>query len=118
LTTPWRIIFFREVIIGMVSAKKSKEDRSGAFDGSASPKDVAGQILESNLEDITSILFSPDGSKSRLYDDVVEMVDRALVRIALKRTNRIKSAAASYLGINRNTLQNKIAKLEIGDEVE
>lgn len=87
-------------------------------DQSVCPRDVAGKILEKNLEDITSLLFSPDGAKSRLYDDVVEMVDRALVRIALRRTNRIKSAAASYLGINRNTLQNKIAKLEIGDEVE
>ncbi len=102
----------------MGSARKNKEIETSVGDRSASPKDVAGTILENNLEDITSLIYSADGSKSRLYDDVVEMVDRALVRIALRRSNRIKSAAASYLGINRNTLQNKIAKLEIGDEME
>jgi len=112
------MIFFREAIVGMVAAKESKGDKMGVLDQTVSSKDVAGQILEKNLEDITSLLFSPDGSKSRLYDDIAEMVDRALVRIALRRTNRIKSAAASYLGINRNTLQNKILKLEIGDEGE
>jgi DNA-binding protein Fis len=102
----------------MGSAKKNKEIEMRVGDGSASPKDVAGTILENNLEDITSLIYSADGSKSRLYDDVVEMVDRALVRIAMRRTNRIKSAAASYLGINRSTLQNKIAKLEKGGELE
>jgi DNA-binding protein Fis len=103
-------------IYNMVLAKKKQEGNSASPEISACPKDVAENILEKNLEDITSILFPPEKNKSRIYDEVVDMMDRALIRIALRRTNHIKSAAASYLGINRNTLQKKIAKLGIGEE--
>ncbi|MBW6486453.1 MAG: hypothetical protein K0B01_09930 [Syntrophobacterales bacterium] len=82
------------------------------------PKDVAERILEKNLDDITAILFQPGINKSRIYDEVMEMVDRSLLRISLRRTNQVKSAAASYLGINRNTLQKKLIKLQLGDEGE
>jgi DNA-binding protein Fis len=44
------------------------------------------------------------------------MVERALLRISLRRTNQVKSAAAAYLGVNRNTLQQKIIKLGIRNE--
>jgi DNA-binding protein Fis len=100
----------------MVLAKKKKEGNLPLRKINNCPEDVAEHILEKNLEDITSILFSPDKNKSRIYDEVVDMMDRALIRIALRRTNNIKSAAASYLGINRNTLQKKMAKMEIGEE--
>lgn len=83
-----------------------------------SPKDVAEKILEKNLDDITAILCLPGSNKSRIYNEVLEMVDRSLLRISLRRTNQVKSAAASYLGINRNTLQKKIIKLGIGEAGE
>jgi DNA-binding protein Fis len=38
-------------------------------------------------------------------------VDRSLFKIALHRSGQIKSAAATYLGINRNTFQKKMIKL-------
>ena len=41
------------------------------------------------------------------------MVERSLVRIALRRSNHVKSAAAAYLGINRNTFQKKMVNLGI-----
>lgn len=70
-------------------------------------------ILERRLEEIATILSGEVNRKSRLYEDVISMTERSLFRIALKRSNHIKSAAASYLGINRNTFQNKMIKLGI-----
>ena len=44
------------------------------------------------------------------------IVERSLFRIALRRSNHVKSAAAAYLGINRNTFQNKMVKLGIDNQ--
>jgi len=41
------------------------------------------------------------------------MVERSLFKIALRRSNNVKSAAAAYLGINRNTFHKKMDKLGI-----
>lgn len=78
-----------------------------------SPAAVAEDVLEKKLEDIATILSATETGKSRLYDDVLVMVDRILFRLALKRSNHVKSAAAVYLGINRNTFNNKMVKLGI-----
>jgi DNA-binding protein Fis len=80
------------------------------------PKEIAEKILEKNLEDITVMLQAPENNKSRIYNEVIDMVERALLRISLRRTNQVKSAAAAYLGVNRNTLQQKMVKLGISDE--
>lgn len=100
----------------MIMTKKKTTTGLTPRETRTTPKEVAENILEKNLEDITAILCSPESGKSRIYDEVLEMVDRSLLRISLRRTNQIKSAAALYLGINRNTLQKKIVKLGIGDE--
>ena len=77
---------------------------------------ILEEILEKKLEDISTLLCSAGGKKSRVYEDVIYMVERSLFKIALKRCNHVKSAAAAYLGINRNTFQKKMAKLELGEE--
>ena len=48
-----------------------------------------------------------------MYDDILALVERCLIRIALKRTNNVKTSAAAFLGINRNTLRKKIDLLDI-----
>lgn len=73
-------------------------------------------IIERKLEDIATILCGEVNGKSRLYEDVVSMIERGLFRIALKRSNNIKSTAANYLGINRNTFQSKMVKLGINSD--
>jgi DNA-binding protein Fis len=83
-----------------------------------SPAAVAEDVLEKKLEDIATILSSTDTGKSRLYDEVLVMVDRVLFRLALRRSNHVKSAAAAYLGINRNTFNNKMVKLGIDNHEE
>ena len=82
------------------------------------PAAVAEEVLEKKLEDIATILFATETRKSRLYDEVLSIVERSLFRIALRRSNNIKSAAAAYLGINRNTFQSKMVKLGINNHQE
>jgi DNA-binding protein Fis len=84
----------------------------------ATPAAVAEEILEKKLGDIATILSTADSGKSRLYDEVLAMVEKSLFRIALQRSNHIKSAAAAYLGINRNTFQSKMVKLGIDKHKE
>jgi DNA-binding protein Fis len=84
----------------------------------ATPALVAEKVLEKKLEDIATILSTTEAGKSRLYEEVLAMVERSLFRIALVRSNHVKSAAAAYLGINRNTFQNKMVKLGIHNNRE
>jgi DNA-binding protein Fis len=77
----------------------------------SSPASVLEKILQRQLEDMATVLWSSDSGRSTLYDDITTMVDRSLYRIALQRNNNVKSAAAAYLGINRNTFQKKMVKL-------
>ena len=74
---------------------------------------VVESVLEKRLEDVVTILNSDSHDKSRIYEDILSMVEGILIKIAMRRSNNIKSAAASFLGINRNTLHNKIEKLGI-----
>lgn len=79
---------------------------------------VAEEILEKKLNDIATILCKAGTDKSRIYEEVMAMVERSLVRIALRRSNQVKSAAAAYLGINRNTFQKKMVSLGIDHDPE
>jgi DNA-binding protein Fis len=91
---------------------------SVAQEARTTPAAVAAEVLEKKLEDIATILFATETRKSRLYDEVLSIVERSLFRIALRRSNNIKSAAAAYLGINRNTFQSKMVKLGINNHQE
>lgn len=77
---------------------------------------VVEDVLEKKLEDISTLLCSAGGKKSSVYEDVIYMVERGLFKIALKRCNHVKSASAAYLGINRNTFQKKMARLDLDEE--
>ena len=84
----------------------------------STPAAVAEEILEKNLDDIATVLCKAESDKSRIYEEVMAMVERSLVRIALRRSNHVKSAAAAYLGINRNTFQKKMVSLGIDHDPE
>ncbi|HCU25389.1 MAG TPA: two-component system response regulator [Deltaproteobacteria bacterium] len=49
----------------------------------------------------------------RLYESILEMAERPLIRLILKRSNCNQIRAAKILGINRNTLRKKIRELRI-----
>jgi DNA-binding NtrC family response regulator len=91
---------------------------AAVLQGQMTPASVAEEVLEKKIEDIATILSATEAGKSRLYEEVFAMVERSLFRIALRRSNHIKSAAAAYLGINRNTFQSKMVKLGIGNNQE
>lgn len=74
---------------------------------------IVEDIIERRLEEIVTILSSEAPCKSAVYEDVLSMVEKILIRIALKRSNNVKTAAAQFLGINRNTLHTKMHKLHI-----
>jgi len=69
-------------------------------------------VLEKTLEDLTLFLGTNE-AKSTLYGEIMEMVERSLIKIALRRSNNVKMSAAAFLGINRNTLHKKIEQLNI-----
>jgi len=48
-----------------------------------------------------------------LFHDVISIVERILIKMALRKTNNVQVAAAQFLGINRNTLRKKIKDLKI-----
>ncbi|OPY86128.1 MAG: DNA-binding protein Fis [Smithella sp. PtaU1.Bin162] len=74
------------------------------------------EIIEKKLEDITTVLSSSGGCKSKLYEEVMTMVEKGLFKIALQRSNYVKSSAANFLGISRNTFTDKMGKLGINCE--
>jgi DNA-binding protein Fis len=71
------------------------------------------EIFEKKLEELITVLSAGQGAKSQVYDEVLALVERGLIRIALKRNKNVKSAAAAFLGINRNTFQKKMTALGI-----
>ncbi|MBN1615299.1 MAG: hypothetical protein JW950_12610 [Deltaproteobacteria bacterium] len=82
-------------------------------DVSAAPVSTLENVIEKTLEDLSTVLCCSGSAKSRLYEDILCMVERSLFKIALRRSNNVKSTAAAYLGINRNTFQKKMDKLGI-----
>ena len=80
------------------------------------PYAAVEEIMEKKLEDIATVLSASGGRKSKLYEEVMSMVEKGLFKIALRRSNYVKSSAAIFLGINRNTFTDKMAKLGINCE--
>lgn len=74
---------------------------------------VVEDILEKKIEDIVNLLGSVEKGKSTLHADVMSLVERCLIRIALRRCEDVKTSAAGFLGINRNTLHKKMEELNI-----
>ena len=77
------------------------------------PYAAVEEIIEKKLEDIATLLSSSGGRKSKLYEEVMTIVEKGLFKIALRRSNGVKSSAAIFLGMNRNTFTDKITKLGI-----
>ncbi len=74
---------------------------------SYSIKDFLEEKLKRYLKDMTKI------TNVNLYDTVLSEVEKALISIALKETGGNQLKSARLLGINRNTLRNKIREYKI-----
>jgi len=95
----------------MRSKKKNKSEI--VMNVKATPYAAVEEIMEKKLEDIATILSSSGDSKSKIYEEVMNIVEKGLFKIALRRSNGVKSSAALFLGINRNTFTQKMTKLGI-----
>jgi DNA-binding NtrC family response regulator len=75
---------------------------------------VIEDILKEKLEKIVS-LFSMRSKKRKsvLYKRITDIIDKILIELSLRKCNNTQTDAASFLGINRNTLRTKIDKLKI-----
>jgi len=71
------------------------------------------EAFEKRLDEVVTILGCERNGREGVYDEVLAMVEKALIRIAMRRSNNVKTSAADFLGINRNTLHGKIKKLNI-----
>ncbi len=77
--------------------------------------EIQNQLVEQNtnfLDSITDIgnIEYPYG---KVYNLVLQEVERKLIAYALKQNKYIKTKTAKFLGINRNTLDKKIKELNI-----
>lgn len=89
---------------GMVIEKK---DLPIAENDAYSIKDFLEEKLKRYLKDMTKV------SSCNLYDTVHSEVEKALISIVYKETDRNQLRTAKILGINRNTLRTKIKEYRI-----
>ncbi len=87
--------------------KKTNPREPAARQQASSP---LAEVLEGQLEKLIDCLRLPDGEKSRIYEEVIDLTEQAMFKIALRRSNNVKTTASLFLGINRNTLQKKLHK--------
>jgi DNA-binding protein Fis len=52
-------------------------------------------------------------SKVGIFDDIIAVVEKILIKSALGRVGYVQTSAAQLLGINRNTLRKKMKELKI-----
>ena len=75
------------------------------------PGEYGQKVLEDCIRE-TQRFFLENKTKG-LYKNVLEIVERPLIEMTLKKTDVNQKKASKLLGINRNTLHLKIKKLRI-----
>jgi len=75
------------------------------------------EILEEKLVELLNKIDPYVETKTKLgiFDDIIRVVERILIKSALERVDHVQITAAQLLGINRNTLRKKIKELKIKD---
>ena len=104
--SPEPVISAREIEREMKSGSKTERE-TGAFEAEVEA------LLSRHFMARLSISTETDGS---VYPDVIEQVERPLLKLALAATNGNKVKAASLLGLNRNTLRSKINSLNLSED--
>jgi transcriptional regulator with GAF, ATPase, and Fis domain len=71
------------------------------------------EILEERLARMIAEMKIDPRSNSQLYDEVLKVVERTLLKSALEKTKHVQLKTARFLGINRNTLRRKMKEFGI-----
>ena len=71
------------------------------------------EILKRKLEGAIERMDLHTESHGDLMTEVISLVEKTLIRVALKKAKYVQLTAARFLGINRNTLRKKIKELGI-----
>ncbi|MHB8136824.1 MAG: helix-turn-helix domain-containing protein [Smithellaceae bacterium] len=99
-----------------MSARKMKNKPAAGSGVQDKCHTAVEEMLEKKLDDLATVLSGSYNGKSKLHEEVMAMVEKGLFKIALRRSSNVKSSAATFLGINRNTFTDKMAKLGIDCE--
>ncbi len=91
-----------------------KREVSGSMRRDGEPLHLE-EILEERLNEFLKRVDPYVESKSGtgLLHDVVSLVEKILIKLALEKMNHVQTSAALLLGINRNTLRAKLKELKI-----
>ncbi|MGQ9645922.1 MAG: helix-turn-helix domain-containing protein [Thermodesulfobacteriota bacterium] len=87
-----------------------------SFSAQSKPKSFTlEEILSEKLTEVINKVDPYVESKNKmcLFNDIIAIVEKILIKAALIRVRNVQVAAAQLLGINRNTLRKKIQDLKI-----
>ena len=71
------------------------------------------RILEGKLRQMIEKIDLRTESRCALLPDIVNLVEKIVIKWALRRHHNTQTATAHFLGINRNTLRKKMRDLNI-----
>jgi len=93
-----------------------KRTESLAKDGKTKARShLLDEILEEKLVEVLNKIdpYVETKTKMGIFDDIIRVVERILIKSALEKVDHVQIAAAQFLGINRNTLRKKMKELKI-----
>lgn len=106
--SPDEVITLRDVERELRGGAVDRKTDHGGFE-----KDIEALLHRYVMGDL---IGGGDTGESQVYSNVIDQVERPLIRLALSVTAGNKVKAAQLLGMNRNTLRAKINALGIVDE--
>jgi len=98
---------------------KNYQQKKGNFLAKDDKSNTRSHLLDEILEQkLAEVLYKIDPyvetkTKMVIFDDIIRVVEKILIKSALERVNHVQIKAAQLLGINRNTLRKKIKELKI-----
>jgi len=98
---------------------KNYQQVKGQFSMSDSKSKLKSYLLDEILEQkLAEVLYKIDPyvekkTKMGVFDDIIRVVEKILIKSALERVDHVQINAAQLLGINRNTLRKKMKEMKI-----
>jgi Nif-specific regulatory protein len=109
---------FLSILSAILSPAIKNYERNQPSQKSLTPKTKShplDEILEEKLSEVLNKIdpYVESRSKMGVFDDIIGVVEKILIKSALGRVGYVQTSAAQLLGINRNTLRKKMRELKI-----